>query len=448
MMAPFQAPFALLLRYFSQWFGNYGLALIGLALLITAIRIPFDIKAKRSTMKQTILTPKIKAIQERFKNDPRRAQMEIHKLYKDEGVKMMGGCVWMILPMLIMILLFGIIREPLTHLMGLSYEQIEALRYYAINTLNLSVNEGIHMQTSLAGHIYNNFEAFRAVVPDAANFYQLNMNFLSLPIGETPQWNFFMQEGWVWQDLILFLLPIISVGVIYLQQKIMMAGNAMQSQMMQQQQTMKMMMLMMPIMSLWIGFTFPAAMTIYWTASGAMFTIASIFISRHFRGIYKALQEEMDARDQERQAALDAKRAETERKRQEGKTEENKATSKKKKHLAQREKELQRQAALKAEERADDEQEENPSRVGHRKYARGRAYDPCRFDNDYVSESTSFDLDEDELLLEETQVDISPTVLPAIEDDSHMEVDSFFEDDSDLDDEDDYLYDDQEDEDQ
>ena len=442
-MAMIQAPFALILRYFSQWFDSYGLALIALGLVITMIRVPFDIKSKRSTMKQSVLGPRIKEIQEKHKNNPQRAQMEISKLWKQEGVKPMGGCVWMMMPMFIMIVLFGIIREPLTHLMGLSEYEILALLAEAEN-LGIYVPEGIHMQTALAGHIRGeHFAAFQAAVPDAANFYNINMNFLGLNIGQTPQWNFFLRDDWAWQDLALFFIPVISVGVIYLQQKIMMATNYMQQQAMaQQQQMMKTMMLMMPLMSLWIGFTFPAAMSVYWTASGAMFTVVSIFINRHFKGIFKEMQAEMEAKEKERQAVLEAKRAETERRRQAGLTEENKGTSKKKKQLAEREKERQRQAAQRAEERSDDE-EYNPSREGHRKYARGRAYDPHRFEGE-TSENTDLAQDDDELeVMDAEDTSVSPTLLPAVDDAADVD-DAFFADDADLDDDD---YDDFEDDD-
>lgn len=441
MIAPFQAPFALILRYFSQWFGNYGLALIMLGIVITLIRIPFDIKTKRSTMKQTLLGPKLREIQEKHKNNQQRLMVETQKLWKEEGVKPMGGCIWMILPMLIIIMLFGIIREPLTHLMGLSEYQIEALRYYVVYTLELPVNEGIHMQTSIAGYIQGRYADMLAVVQGAypyvaTNFYEINMNFVGLPIGETPQWNFFLQdETRNLQNFALFMLPILSVVAIYLQQKVMMATNVMMQSQMQQPQMMKTMFLMMPLMSLWIGFTFPAAMSIYWTTTGILFTIVSIFINRHFKGIYAAMQAEMDAKDKERQAVIEAKRAATERKRQEGKTEENKGTSKKKKQMAEREKERQRLASQKADERAD-EDDQNPSRVGHRKYARGRAYDPNRFEHGAVEQDTDLDHEDYDELEDNFTEDmaISPTLLPAIE----VDTEDGLEDETDLDDDYDY----------
>ena len=393
-------PFAMLLRFLSELFDSYGFALIAFALLITAIRVPFDIKGKRGTMGSMVLQPKVKAIQEKYAGDQRRIMQEQQKLYKEAGVKPMGGCLWNIFPMVILIMMITIVRQPLTHLMGLDYEQIQAL-YLVAEELGIYVGTGAHAEVALAGYIRDNYEAFKAVVPE---IFDINMRFLGMDIGRTPQWNFFM-DGFTLPEFGLFLLPILATGSIYLQQKIMTATNYMQQQA-QQMQMMKTLLMVMPLMSLWIGFTFPAAMSIYWMASGLMFTICTIFVNRHFKGIFQAMQADLDAKEAERAAELEAKRKRTQELRAKNATQENKGTSKKKKQLAEREKELQRQAAQRALEREDEDKEDEPSRVGHRKNARGRAYDPDRFGDTQAEELEAVEeLLEDNLLPEETLED-------------------------------------------
>ena len=127
----FSVPFAFILRELSMWLDSYGLALIVFALLIALIRVPFDMKGKRGTMGTALLAPKVKAIQDKFAGNQQKIMQEQQRLYKEAGVKPMSGCVWMIVPMVIMIILFGIVREPLTHMMGLDAAQIETLRLTA-----------------------------------------------------------------------------------------------------------------------------------------------------------------------------------------------------------------------------------------------------------------------------------------------------------------------------
>ncbi|MCL2562862.1 MAG: YidC/Oxa1 family membrane protein insertase [Oscillospiraceae bacterium] len=421
------APFAFLLRHLAELLNDYGWALIVFALIITIIRVPFDIKGKRGTMGTSLLQPKIKAIQEKYAGNQQKIMLEQRKLYQQEGVKPTAGCIWMVFPMLIILILFQIIRQPLTYLMGLSPEQIELLRDVLIK-LDAPVREGALYQVGLAGDIQQYFQQLSLVVPElfaTSDIFPINMNFLGLNIGEQPNWRVILGEVGPnpAQAIGLFLLPVLSTVAAFVSQRIMMATNYMQSQM-QQPQMMKTMMLMMPLMSLFIGFTFPAAMSLYWTASSLLFTVASVFINRHFKKIYAAMKAEMEEKDRIKQAELDAKRKRTEELRAQGLLKENKGTSKKKKQLQEREKERQRQAANRAED-AEDDGEYNPSRIGHRKYARGRAYDPERFGDD---EPIVRDLDLDE---------------PDDVTENQIHVD----DDADVYDDDDYDYDDYDDED-
>jgi len=388
-------PFAMVLRFLTELFGSYGFALIAFALLVTAIRVPFDIKGKRGTMGTMVLQPQVKAIQEKYAGDQQRIMREQQKLYKEAGVKPMSGCLWNLFPMFILIIMISIVRQPLTHLMGLDEAQIEALRVTA-EQLGIYVGTGAHAEVELAGYIRGHYDAFKAVVPE---IFDINMRFLGMDIGQTPRWNFFM-DNFTLPDLGLFLLPILATGAIYLQQKVMTATNYMQQQA-QQMQMMKTMLMVMPLMSLWIGFTFPAAMSIYWMASGLMFTICSVFVNRHFRGIFQAMQADLEEKEAIRQAELEAKRKRTQELRAQNATQENKGTSKKKKQLAEREKEFQRQASQRALGR-EDEKEDEPSRVGHRKHARGRAYDPERYGDTQAEQVEEVEeLLEDTLLTEE-----------------------------------------------
>ena len=431
-------PFAQLLRFLSELFDSYGYALIALGLVITVIRIPFDFKSKRGTMKTSLIQPKMKAIQEKYAGNSAKINQELQKLYQQENVKPLGGCIWMAFPMVIILILFGIIRQPLTHLMGLDQYQIDALRL-ALEGLGVTIGTGALYQVEMAGHIRPYFEQLHAVVPQIFN---LNMNFLGLDIGQTPDWrHIFAPWEMTGQDLGLIMLPVLSMVSAYASQKMMMATSYMPQ--MSQPQIMKTMIIMMPFMSLFIGFTFPAAMSLYWTVSSLSFALASVFTNKHFKKIFDEMKAEMDAREQARQVELDAKleakRKRTEELRAQGATQENKGTSKKKKHLQEREKERQRQADNRAALREEEEGEENesPSQVGHRKFARGRAYEAERY------EGLADDEEDGDLDFDETE-DFSETAALLEEGEAEDSTDEDFTgDDSDYDEEDDYDYDDE-----
>ena len=376
MLSYIYAPFAIVLRYLSEWLDNYGLALIVLGLVMALIRVPFDLKSKRGTLKMSLLQPKTKAIQEKYAGNQLKINQETHKLYRQEGVKPLGGCIWMIFPMVILLILFQIIRQPLTNMMGLDAHQIESLRL-AMEQLGIPLGGGAFYQVEMAGFIRPYYEQLRIAVPEIFN---INMNFLGLDIGQTPNWRVFISTSSTAQEVGLALLPVLSMGAAFFSQKVMMATNYM-PQAPQQAQMMKTMMLTMPIMSLVIGFTFPAAMSLYWTVSSLGFVTTGVFTNRYFKKVLAGMKAEMDERDRIKQEEIDAKRKKTEELRAAGLTQENKGTSKKKKQVAEKEKERQRQAANKSSEREDEEDAVDPSREGHRKFARGRAYNPERFDH-------------------------------------------------------------------
>ena len=156
----------------------------------------------------------------------------------------------------------------------------------------------------------------------------------------------------------------------------------------QSQSMSKSMNLMMPLMSVVFCFMMPAAMGIYWIANSVFGMARDYVLTVHYK-------KQLDIEDAERQNArnareleLELKREETERLRAEGKTEVNANTSKKKLQASEKQKSEERKAAIIRDERAArrerlgvKEAEKPASQVGNRRYARGRAYVPDRYDN-------------------------------------------------------------------
>ena len=89
----------------SMGFPNYGLAIVLMTVIIKIILFPLTKKQIESSRAMMSIQPKMKAIQEKYKNDKVRLNQELAKLYKEEGVNPVAGC----LPLLIqMPILFGI----------------------------------------------------------------------------------------------------------------------------------------------------------------------------------------------------------------------------------------------------------------------------------------------------------------------------------------------------
>ncbi|MBI4711709.1 MAG: membrane protein insertase YidC [Planctomycetes bacterium] len=94
-----------ILKLFYSIFGNYGVAIILLTLIIKVLLFPLSRKSQVSMFRLQKLQPKVKALEIQYKNDRQKLGMEQMKLWKEHGVNPMSGC----LPMFLQIpILFGL----------------------------------------------------------------------------------------------------------------------------------------------------------------------------------------------------------------------------------------------------------------------------------------------------------------------------------------------------
>ncbi len=398
-----QIPFGYLLAFLYNVTTNYGVALILFAILVKLILFPTSAKSKKSMMKMSRLTPRIQAIQAKYQNDPQKLNEATMALYKEEGVSMGGGCLWSFIPLLILIPLYTVVREPITYMLHENAEVTAKIIEIAKQEFPTRfTNNTFYDQMVAAPLIPQIAEQLKDIVANPATLEGLNFTFLGINLGAIPQFNIFGWDAYSWANIGAFLIPLLSAGSQVLSMMIMQKMNnsvitnekgvqdkeaAKNSQ---AAQTNKIMMYMMPLMSLWIGFTVPAALGVYWFIQGVVSTVIDVILTKRYRKLYDA----EDAIRLKKAMELEAIEAEKERLRAErraanpdGITEN---TSKKKlQHKQQREMEAAKAAAKKeynAKKGVVEEEEESSalSGISDRPYCKGRAYDPNR----YVSDST------------------------------------------------------------
>lgn len=84
----------------------YVLAITILTVIIRGILLPFNIKSAKSSQKMQEVQPEIKKIQEKYKNDPQKMNLEVMKIYKEKNISMTGGCLPALLPLPILMALY------------------------------------------------------------------------------------------------------------------------------------------------------------------------------------------------------------------------------------------------------------------------------------------------------------------------------------------------------
>lgn len=384
-------PFGLLLLWLYNLVGNYGVAVLLFALVVKLIMLPFQYKSQKGMTRMQALNPQIQELTKRHEGNQQRLQQEISNLYREERVNPMSGCVWMLIPYPILLALWRAVRFPLTTTMGVPKALLEegGAIFEKLNELGFefaSRNYG-YIQLRESQFITAHFDEFQ---PLSDKLVKLDYSFLGLNLADAPSLNFWA-NGLTWAAFGLFLIPILSALLSWVQIKVSQTTSPTAGQQAeQQQQSMRMMNLMMPLISLWIGFSMPGVMGLYWMFNTGLYIIQWLIFNRHFGKQLEAEKAVREAKLREREAEWERKREETERLRAEGLTKENSNTSRKKQQARQKaELDALKAAAIREEKAAKrarrglaNEEEETPaSQVGNRRYARGRAYVPDRFTN-------------------------------------------------------------------
>ena len=414
-------PFAKMMTWFYTLTGSYGASIVLFSLVVNLVVLPFMAKSKKSMMRSVRLQPRIQEIQRRHEGNPQKLQQEMQKLYQEEGMSPMSGCLWSLLPMFLLIPLYAIIRMPITRMMLADASVVEVLKeYFAEEMAGLSARAQAYEQIVLTNLAHQNWDAVQADLGEKVKgLMDVDFGFLGMNLGEQPNFRTIFTGPWTWAAIGLFLIPFVSAGMSWLSMYISQKTNPSTAQQNAQAESMnKSMNLMMPLMSIWICFSMPAAMGIYWIANSIFNMIRDFILTK----IYKKQLDKEDAEKlaarSEREQEIEDKREETERLRAEGKTTVNSNTSKKKLQAGEKQKAEERRAAIARDERAArrerlgiKETEKPASQVGNRRYARGRAYVPDRFsDPEHAEEATLAAAAESEgaASIDESVEDIAP----------------------------------------
>ena len=350
-----------LLKLIQTFAVDWGLSIIILVVIIRLLLTPLMLKSTKSTARMQVLQPKMLEIQERYADDPQRQAEEMQKFYQEEGFNPMSGCLWSFLPFPILIALYSIIRQPLSRFMLLSKDVVTEITSLA-TTLGYnaeSVRVG-YEEIGLAKFISDNFSEFAGKFDGLLN---VNYNFLGLDLTVMPTdvWKDFFTGGWPIIGVVL--IPFISAGLSFLQSKVSMAGNVAAEGNDATARSSRMMMWMMPVMSLWIGFTLPAALGVYWIVNSLLYAIQEKALTKYYKN---HMEDEISEKEkQKREDRLRRMEAAREQQRKFAAEEAEKKTLK--------EKRAEKQAA-KATKKKNSTNESG--RIGDRPYARGRSYDP------------------------------------------------------------------------
>ena len=372
-------PFAALLRLFYNLTGSYGFAIILFTLVIKLILLPFQMKSKKSMVRMSRMSGKMKEIQKKYANNQAKMNEEMQKFYAEEGVNPMSGCLWSFLPLPILLALYSIIRQPITHFMMLGEDVVQKL-VTAATAAGVDMSAIVQMKdgaavvvdgvTQLSPYGQIGLAKVASSMPELTSgidgWINMNYSFLGLDLSATP-----------WSTVSTFAISGVFIGMLLIP---LLAGG---SQLLFSHFTMKQqpgmdgpgagstktMMYMMPLMSVYFAFIMPAALGVYWIAQSLISMVQELIMGKFYN---KKLEEEETAR-------YEARQADRQRRMEEGRRQQEKLRQEPAPKMTLKEKQRAAQEAKATKKKITTSE---AGRIGVRPYARGRSYKADRYDSE------------------------------------------------------------------
>ena len=308
------------------------LSIVIITIMIYMCLLPLTIKQQKFSKLSQKMQPEMQAIQAKYKDKKDQASMmamqeETQLLYQKYGISPMGSCVQMLIQMPILFALYRVFYNIPAYLSGVkgsftglvdSIQQTSGYqntlvslmeKYNVVTSSGLNASNAASKLADASGDTLSNyiidilyklpskgwdalmdgkfFDGIQSAV-EKTHDALLHFNyFLGLNISDTPWYiiksNFTDKpDKWLLFVILALLIPVLSYLTQMLNIKLMPQAANGNDQMANQ---MKMMNLMMPLMSLFICFTVPVGLGIYWICSALVRGIQQFFVNRHIENL-------------------------------------------------------------------------------------------------------------------------------------------------------------------
>lgn len=308
------------------------LSIVIITIIIYMCLLPLTIKQQKFSKLSQKMQPEMQAIQAKYKNKKDQASMmamqeETQLLYQKYGISPMGSCVQMLIQMPILFALYRVFYNIPAYLSGVkgsftglvdSIQQTSGYqntlvslmeKYNVVTSSGLNASNAASKLADASGDTLSNyiidilyklpskgwdalmdgkfFDGIQSAV-EKTHDALLHFNyFLGLNISDTPWYiiksNFTDKpDKWLLFVILALLIPVLSYLTQMLNIKLMPQATNGNDHMANQ---MKMMNLMMPLMSLFICFTVPVGLGIYWICSALVRGIQQFFVNRHIENL-------------------------------------------------------------------------------------------------------------------------------------------------------------------
>ena len=317
ILDPLYVLFGWLARHFYNFFGNYGLAIIALTVLIRVLMIPLNIKSQKAMLKMQALSGQQAELQRKYGHDKQKYQEELTKLQQENGAMGCSGCLLPFLQIFFIWPIYRIVSGPLVYISQVPKSNVRAMIKVAKDSGIITGSVSTKNHIGLIRSLNNSSELLQYCVGKGyINMKQIiDLHFLGIDLTRTPSINpaKFVKDPGTYFPLLIFPALVLIIQIFSMKMSQMLKpgykeekgkkkrakNNPALSGQVQDDvnaRTMQMMTWLMPIMMLATTFMLPAAMGLYWVVGGIMGIITQLMVYVLFTKPYELKKAEVEAK--------------------------------------------------------------------------------------------------------------------------------------------------------
>ena len=321
----FAEPLGWVMKFIYGLIPSYFVALLIFTLLTRLILFPLSISNQKNQADRARLAPRLERIQKKYGQDRQKMMEKQQELYEREGVKMTGGCLPMLVQMLVLFSIIAVIYKPLTYIQRTDSAYIDTCISVAVeHTDDDKIKKQLETESSYYRELYlfdlvndetkpemvaklvekhELSDAKAAEVVDGISkmgdqFSMFGMSLLKVPSSDG------IRPNWTWIVVLLSGLTAFLSG--QLSQKY--AKAAMSPEQQQASGCTNGMMYMMPLMSLVFSFTVPVGVVVYWIFSNLLAMVQTVILNAMWNPGKIRAQAEADYAERRRKKREDKER--------------------------------------------------------------------------------------------------------------------------------------------
>lgn len=238
---------------------NYFISIVLFTILTKILLFPLYLTQIKSTEKIQKIGPMDKKIREKYKNDQQKMAEELSKLYSENKINPMGGCLPVLIQIPLIFAMFAIVRQPLTYVLNVPQEQI--IQY----TKEVFQKEEVTEQDANSNQI---------VVAKEKNLIDMEV-FSGFNLGDIPA-NVFSKDENKKASPLALSIPILTIIFSIISNKMTQKTAQMSDEQKEMQKSMN---LMMPLLSGSIAYSMPLALGIYWLLGNILQILQQVLLN-------------------------------------------------------------------------------------------------------------------------------------------------------------------------